>query len=179
MKATFIGAIAALSFGAAAITATPALADPGHGHRHGHYKHGNKHWKHGGPPRHAPAYGYRDGYREGYRDSYRSARANWRYYDYNRYDPVYRGYYADRYYVGSGYRPIRVDRSTRFYRGYDGRYYCRRSDGTTGLIVGAAIGGLLGNSIDRGHSSVAGTIIGASAGALLGREIDRGSVSCR
>ena len=65
------------------------------------------------------------------------------------------------------------------YRGYDDRYYCRRSDGTTGLIVGAALGGLLGSQIDRGQSNIAGVLIGGGAGALLGREIDRGGLNCR
>jgi len=102
-----------------------------------------------------------------------------RYYDYNRPDPRYNGYYANRYYQGGGYDPIRVNRNTRIYRGSDDRYYCRRSDGTTGLIIGGAIGGLLGNQIARGQSNTIGTIIGAGAGALLGREIDRGGVSCR
>ena len=100
-------------------------------------------------------------------------------YDYNRPDPRYRGYYADRYYRAEGYRPIRVTRETRIYRGDDNRYYCRRSDGTTGLIIGAAIGGVLGDRIDRGHSSILGAVLGASAGGLLGRELDRGAVVCR
>ena len=72
-----------------------------------------------------------------------------------------------------------MTRNTRIYRGYDDRYYCRRSDGTTGLIVGAALGGLLGNQLDRGGSNLLTTLIGGGAGALLGREIDRGGVSCR
>ena len=101
-------------------------------------------------------------------------------YDYNRPDPRYRGYYAERYYRGGGnYSPVRVTRETRIYRGNDNRYYCRRSDGTTGLIVGAALGGVLGNQIDRGQSSALGTVLGAGAGALLGQSIDRGNVSCR
>lgn len=101
-------------------------------------------------------------------------------YDYNRPDPRYRNYYADRYYRGGGnYAPVRVNRNTRIYRGSNDRYYCRRSDGTTGLIVGAALGGVLGNQIDRGGSNLLGTLIGGGAGALLGREIDRGGVSCR
>jgi len=99
-------------------------------------------------------------------------------YDYNRPDPAYRGYYADRYYRG-GYAPIRVTRQTRIYRGYDDRYYCRRSDGTTGLIVGAVLGGVVGDSMDRGRSSILGAVLGAGTGALIGREIDRGDVVCR
>jgi hypothetical protein len=103
-------------------------------------------------------------------------------YDYNRPDPRYRGYYADRYYRPYdryGYAPIRVTRETRIYRGYDDRYYCRRSDGTTGLIIGAAVGALLGDQIDRGRSSILGAVLGAGAGGLIGREIERGDVVCR
>jgi hypothetical protein len=101
-------------------------------------------------------------------------------YDYNRPDPRYRGYYAERYYRGgNGYAPVRVTRQTRVYRGNDNRYYCRRSDGTTGLIVGAALGGVIGNQLDRGGSNLLGTLLGAGAGGLLGREVDRGGVSCR
>ena len=59
------------------------------------------------------------------------------------------------------------------YRGSDGRYYCRRSDGTTGLVVGAGAGALLGNAIDGGRNRVGGTVIGGVLGALLGREVER------
>jgi uncharacterized protein YcfJ len=72
-----------------------------------------------------------------------------------------------------------VTRHTRIYRGYDDRYYCRRDDGTTGLIIGAAAGALLGNTLQRGQSNLAATLIGGGVGALLGREIDRGDVVCR
>jgi len=65
------------------------------------------------------------------------------------------------------------------WRGRDGRIYCRRSNGTTGLIVGGAAGALIGREIDGGRSRTAGTIIGAAAGALLGREVQRGSSSRR
>ena len=64
------------------------------------------------------------------------------------------------------------------YRGGDGRYYCHRSDGTTGLIVGAAAGGLIGNQLSRGKSAALGTILGAGAGALIGQAIERDSVYC-
>ena len=59
------------------------------------------------------------------------------------------------------------------WRGRDGRIYCRRSNGTTGLIVGGAAGALLGRHLDGGRSRTTGTILGAAAGALLGREIQR------
>jgi hypothetical protein len=61
------------------------------------------------------------------------------------------------------------------WRGNDGRYYCRRPNGTVGLIVGGAAGALIGREIDGGRNRATGTILGAAAGALLGREIDRGS----
>jgi outer membrane lipoprotein SlyB len=77
-------------------------------------------------------------------------------------------YYRDGYYYGPTWR------------GRDGRMYCRRSNGTVGLIVGGAAGALIGREIDGGRSRTAGTIIGAAAGALLGREIARsGRRRCR
>jgi hypothetical protein len=59
------------------------------------------------------------------------------------------------------------------WRGQDGRRYCRRSNGTTGLIIGGAAGALAGRAIDGGRNRAVGTILGAAAGALLGREIQR------
>ena len=62
----------------------------------------------------------------------------------------------------------------------DGRYRCRRSDGTVGLIVGGAAGALAGRAIDTRGERTTGTVLGAAAGALLGREVDRGRrISCR
>ena len=60
-----------------------------------------------------------------------------------------------------------------------GRYRCKRPNGTTGLIVGAAGGALLGRAIDTKGERATGTILGAAAGALLGRSIDRDRVHCR
>ena len=65
------------------------------------------------------------------------------------------------------------------WQGRDGRYYCRRDDGTTGLIVGGISGAVLGQIIAPGGSKTLGTIIGAGAGALIGRAIDDGDVVCR
>ena len=93
-------------------------------------------------------------------------------YDYNR--PPEGGYYADDYYRdGRYYRERRLSANDRIYRGRDDRYYCRRSDGTTGLIIGAGVGALVGNSLDGGRSSTFGTILGAVAGGAIGREVDR------
>ena len=100
-------------------------------------------------------------------------------YDWNRPDPRYGYYDAARSYRPGGYRERRLTRYDRIYRGYDGRYYCRRSDGTTGLIIGGVLGGVLGNAIADGHSSTLATLLGAGGGALLGRSIDRGNIRCR
>lgn len=72
-----------------------------------------------------------------------------------------------------------VTRNTRVWRGNNGRYYCRKKDGTTGLIIGGAVGALLGREIDGGYDRTLGTILGAAGGALLGREVDRGGSRCR
>ena len=105
---------------------------------------------------------------------------NYRGYDWNRPDPTYGGYHADRYYRDDArYRERRLSRNDRIYRGQDGRYYCRRSDGTTGLIIGGLAGGVLGNVIAPGGSETLGTIIGAAAGAAVGREVERGNARCR
>ena len=79
-------------------------------------------------------------------------------------------------YRGGNYRERRLSRNDRIYRGNDGRYYCRRNDGTTGLVIGAVAGGVLGNAIGGNTLS---TLLGGAGGALLGRSIDRGNVRCR
>ncbi|WP_116091925.1 glycine zipper 2TM domain-containing protein [Sphingomonas crusticola] len=116
-------------------------------------------------------------------DGNRNVRGDWRNanrYDYNRPDPRYGRYDASRYYrADNRYRERRLGRNDRVYRGNDGRYYCRRSDGTTGLIVGGVLGGLLGNTLANGRSTTLATVLGASGGALLGKSVDRGNVRCR
>ncbi len=112
----------------------------------------------------------------------RNYRSDWSRYDYDRPDPAYGNYYADRYHRDDNrrYRERQLKRDERVYRGQDGRYYCRRSDGTTGLIVGAVAGGALGNVIAPGGSELVGTIIGAIGGGVAGRAIDRSrDIRCR
>ena len=92
--------------------------------------------------------------------------------------------YGDRpgYNGRDGYREARGPRNLgdrdRIYRDRDGRYYCKRSDGTTGTIVGAIAGGVLGNIIAPGGSKTLGTILGGAGGALAGRAIDRNNIRC-
>ena len=121
---------------------------------------------------------YRQERRECARELSRARERDWRTYsryDYNR-PPQGGAYYADDYYRdGRYYGERRLSANDRIYRGRDGRYYCRRNDGTTGLIIGAGAGALIGNSIDGGRSSLLGTILGAVAGGAIGREVDRDS----
>lgn len=76
-------------------------------------------------------------------------------------------------------RYYRTGNGIRYWKGDDGRYYCKRSNGTTGLIVGAAVGALAGRAIDTEGDRTTGTVIGAAAGALLGKAITEGKVECR
>ncbi|WP_019834471.1 glycine zipper 2TM domain-containing protein [Sphingomonas sp. PR090111-T3T-6A] len=69
---------------------------------------------------------------------------------------------------GRGYRdgPGRHDR-----RGRPDRHRCH--DGTTGTIIGAIAGGLLGNAVAGYGDRTAGTIIGGGVGALAGNAVGR------
>lgn len=82
--------------------------------------------------------------------------------------------YADRYAYAEP-----VSRDTRVWQGQDGAYYCQKKDGTTGLIIGGAVGALLGREIDSRGDRTLGTILGGAAGALLGKEVAQGSSRCR
>ena len=87
-----------------------------------------------------------------------------------------RGVYDDR---GRYYEPRRVSRD-QVWRGNDGRYYCKRSNGTTGLLIGGAAGALIGREIaGRNGDRTLGAILGAAGGALLGREVSRSTSQCR
>lgn len=108
------------------------------------------------PPPWAPAHGWREHHR-----------GEWR-------DDDDRGDYRPRVYEE---RLLTLNDDV--WRGRDGRYHCHRSDGTTGLIVGGAVGALIGRSLDDGRDRTAGTIVGLAGGALLGRAIDRGELHCR
>ena len=105
------------------------------------------------------SYGRADGYRDPYTTDYDATR-------YYRDDPRY----SER----------QLTSNDEVYRGSDGRYYCKRNDGTTGLVIGGVGGAVIGNVIDGGHNRVAGTLIGGALGALAGKAIDQNSdVRCR
>jgi hypothetical protein len=156
MKKTLL-AIAAASL---AIPAAPAVA-------------------HQGPPPWAPAHGYRDNDRHDRYDRY--DRYEVRYDRDDRRDRRYRDQRTHRVYDDHGRynEPRRVRRGDRVWQGRDGRYYCERDNGTTGLIIGAAGGALVGRAIDTRGDRTVGTVLGAALGAVLGREIDRGEARCR
>ncbi|WP_174298613.1 glycine zipper 2TM domain-containing protein [Sphingomonas bacterium] len=84
------------------------------------------------------------------------------------YGQDYRQAYGDAYRDG-------YNRPPRGYREHDqrGRDLRPCRSGTTGTIVGAIAGGLLGRTIDtRGDRSL-GTILGLGGGALAGRAVER------
>jgi hypothetical protein len=115
-------------------------------------------------PRYDDSWGQqRDGDQGGDRGWYRRHRDDGR-----GYEP--QGYYDRGYYAQAGYRDEYRARP-------DYGYRCHR-DGTTGAIIGALAGGLLGHGL-AGHGDRAfGTILGGGAGAVAGRAIERSGNSC-
>ena len=86
---------------------------------------------------------------------------------------------ATHYYRDGDYQERVLTRDDRIYEGSDGRYYCRRPDGTAGLIVGGIAGGVLGNALAPGGSKTLGTLLGAAGGAAIGDAVASGNVRCR
>lgn len=117
-----------------------------------------------------------------HRQDDRGGNRNWREfsnYDHDRFEDGQNGYDASRYYrSGSYYQDRTLSNDDRVYRGQNNRYYCRRPDGTTGLIVGGIAGGALGSALDLGGSGTLGTLLGAAGGAVAGRSIQRNRVRC-
>lgn len=85
-----------------------------------------------------------------------------------RYDRGYGQY--DQGYRGGDYRHYRND-DRRYYR--NDRRQRNRCSNTTGTVLGAIAGGLLGNSVAGRGDRTLGAVLGAGAGALAGRAIDR------
>ena len=81
---------------------------------------------------------------------------------------------------GDGNRQYhRTDNGIRYWQGSDGRTYCKKPNGTTGLLIGGVAGALVGRSIDTHGDRTMGTLLGAAGGALVGRAIERSSARCR
>jgi len=81
-----------------------------------------------------------------------------------------RGYYVT---------PRRITRNSYMWRGRDGKYYCKRDNGTTGLVIGAGVGALAGHELAGRGDKTLGVLLGAAIGGVLGRAIDRGDLQCR
>src|SRR3546814_17590042 len=58
------------------------------------------------------------------------------------------------------------------WRGHDGRLRCKKSNGTTGLIVGGAAGALAGRAIDTRGARAPGPTPGTRTSGLLGESVD-------
>lgn len=150
---------------AAASAATPVLAQDGY------YSHYSESYREDGG-----GYSRTESYRRGY-DGYKGGNAGGGYYR-----DGYRGGrnidYDSRGYADRGYVDHNYDRGYRDGPPPPRRYAARcSSSGTTGTIIGAALGGLLGREVGRGgrwnQPSTTGLILGAGAGALAGRAIER------
>ena len=95
-------------------------------------------------------------------------------------DPYVTDYDASRYYRdGPQYQERRLTAQDEVYRGSDGQYYCKRNDGSTGLVIGGVGGAGLGALIAGGHNGVAGALIGGALGALVGKQVDQNSADIR
>jgi len=100
---------------------------------------------------------------------------------YNQYDAE-RYEQQQQYYAQQGYYPQRPYAYNNRYYGRSYGYRQHRCSGTTGTIIGAGAGALLGRSLGRGsgyyheHSGTTGTILGAALGALVGHEV--GKATC-
>ena len=107
---------------------------------------------------------YRSSSRRDYRPS--SGYYDQRYNDSRYSDADYDAARDYRDYRQGNYQERVLTRDDTVYAGSDNRYYCKRSDGTTGLIVGAALGGVFGNVVDGGRQRTLGTLLGGAGGAL-------------
>jgi hypothetical protein len=90
-----------------------------------------------------------------------------RYYGQQRYGQGYDQRYANQGYYNQGYY------NQRTYNGGYYNHYSQHCSGSTGTILGAIAGGLLGTQAAGRGDRTLGAIIGAGAGALAGRAIDR------
>lgn len=79
--------------------------------------------------------------------------------------------------AAAAFDPPQKGERAQSWRGSDGRIYCRRPNGTTGILVSRRGEGAPARTMDRRDSS---SMLGAALGALLGGQSSRGSAPrCR
>ena len=110
------------------------------------------------PPAHAKAYGH---------DKQKHK---------NKHKNKHKSRYDDR---GRYFEPRRLSNDDRIWRGDDGRYYCRRDNGTPGLLVGGSVDNMVDRRYRDGRERTVGSILEATGSVLFGREINRGGLKCR
>ena len=175
--------ILAALLGAAILPTTPALANQPVWGQHDDHTQNDWHDQKGDYDRRNDQYRRDEDRHDNYRhDNYRHD--DYRHDDYRRDDYRHDNYRhdgrPDAYDSYGRYRqPRPLRRDDHIWRGRDGRYHCRRDNGTEGLIIGAAVGALVGRSLDNGRDRTIGTLLGAASGGLLGQSIDRGNLRCR
>jgi hypothetical protein len=79
-------------------------------------------------------------------------------------------------YGGNGYGGQYQQRPASYGYNRDTPYRC--NNGSTGTILGAIAGGLIGNGVAGRGDKVLGTVIGGGAGAVVGNSIDKGNRRC-
>ena len=101
-------------------------------------------------------------------------------YDYDRLEDGQRHYYANRYYRDGRYYDARsLGLGDRLYRGGGTNYYCRRSDGTTGLIERGLFGTTSAELLHKGQSGTVEDLIRTQKGAPLAASVAEGKLICR
>jgi hypothetical protein len=88
---------------------------------------------------------------------------------------------AARYRTGPQYGLKLLDAAERVYRSRDGRYFCKRPDGSAGLITGNVDGDALGDAIQPGHSRTVQALIYEYVVSIEGQPYSRQNheIRCR
>jgi hypothetical protein len=79
-------------------------------------------------------------------------------------------------YAGNGYGAPYQQRPVAYGYNQNTRYRC--NTGSTGTILGAIAGGLIGNGVAGRGDKVLGTVLGGGAGAVVGNSIDKSNRRC-
>lgn len=100
-------------------------------------------------------------------------------YDYDRFESGQRAYYANRYYRDRRFYEARaLGPEDRIHRGRNDRYYCRRPDGTTGLVERGLTGRISQDMLERGGSVTLADLVEIRGGSALAPAVDRQRVVC-